>query len=87
LLVINSNQAEHNWALGDTSQIHGYLIHSLRFKDSKTTTTFWQLQGTIVALLHSSSDLQVVVAIVHPTMTADASNLLSPLSNPNKVGE
>ncbi len=36
---------------GDTSQIHGYLIHSFCFKDSKTTSTFWQLQGTIVIQL------------------------------------
>jgi hypothetical protein len=30
-------------ASGDLSQIHLYLSHSLRFKDSKTTSTFWQL--------------------------------------------
>jgi hypothetical protein len=33
---------------------------------SDTTATFWQLQGTIVAQLHSLRDLQVVVAIVLP---------------------
>jgi hypothetical protein len=49
---------------GDTSQIHGYLIHFLRFKDSKTTSTFLQLQGTIVTQLQVLRDLQVVVAIV-----------------------
>ncbi len=51
-------------ASGETSQIHGYLIHSLRFKDSKTTSTFWQLQGMIVSQLRTLRDLQVVVAIV-----------------------
>jgi hypothetical protein len=49
---------------GDTSQIHGDLIHSLCFKDSKTTSTFWQLQGTIVTQLQALHDFQVVVAIV-----------------------
>jgi hypothetical protein len=48
----------------DTSQIHGYLIHSLCFNDSKTTSKFWQLQGTIVTQLWALRDLQVVVAIV-----------------------
>ncbi len=36
---------------GDSSQVHGYLIHSLRFKDSETTSTFWQLQTSIIAQL------------------------------------
>jgi hypothetical protein len=31
----------HIWASGNTSQIHGYLIHSLRFWDSDTTSLFW----------------------------------------------
>jgi hypothetical protein len=57
---------DHICALGDTSQIHSYLIHSLCFKDSDTTSTFWQLQGTIVAQLPSLRDLQVVIAIVLP---------------------
>jgi hypothetical protein len=51
-------------ASGKTSQIHGYLIHSPHFKDSETTSTFWQLQGTIVSQLRMLRDLQVVVAIV-----------------------
>jgi hypothetical protein len=55
---------DHIRASGDTSQIHSYLIHSLCFKDSDTTSTFWQLHGTIVAQLRSLRDLQVVVAIV-----------------------
>ena len=51
-------------ASGETSQVHGYLIHLLCFKDSKTTSTFWQLQGTIVSQLQTLRDLQVVMAIV-----------------------
>ncbi len=33
----------HICALGDSSHIHGYLIHLLQFRDSKATSTFWQL--------------------------------------------
>ncbi len=43
----------HILASGDSSQIHGYLIHSLRFRDSDTTSTFWQLQAAIIAQLRS----------------------------------
>jgi hypothetical protein len=57
---------DHICASGDTSQIHSYVIHSLLFKDSDTISTFWQLQGTIVAQLRSLHDLQVVVATVLP---------------------
>ena len=51
---------------GDNSHFHGYLIHSLRFKDSDTTSTFWQLQGSIMTQLHTLCDLHVVVAIIFP---------------------
>jgi hypothetical protein len=51
---------------GDCSQIHGYLIHSLRFWDSDTSLHFWQLQTSIVAELRALRSLQVVVAIVIP---------------------
>ncbi len=54
----------HICALGGSLHIHGYLIHLLRFRDSKTTSTFWQLQSTIVAQLRSLQDLQMVVAII-----------------------
>ncbi len=57
---------DHICASDDISQIHGYLILFLCFKDSDTTSLFWQLQGTIVAQLRSLRDLQVVVAIVLP---------------------
>jgi hypothetical protein len=51
---------------GKTSQIHCYLIHSSQFTNSDATSTFWQLQSTIVAQLCSLHDLHVVLAIVHP---------------------
>jgi hypothetical protein len=56
----------HLRSSGETGQIHGYLIHSLRFRDSKTTTKFWQIQTTIVAQLRSLWNLQVVVAVIIP---------------------
>ncbi len=37
----------HLQVSGNNLQIHGYLIHSLHFKDSNATSTFWQLQSTI----------------------------------------
>ncbi len=37
----------HIRSSGNCSQIHGYLIHSLRFRDSDTTLHFWQLQTSI----------------------------------------
>ena len=51
---------------GDCSQIHGYLIHSLWFWDSDTTSHFWQLQASILAQLCALCSLQMVVAIVIP---------------------
>ena len=56
----------HIRASGDSSQIHGYLIHSLRFRDSNTTSTFWQLQAAIIAQLRSIRNLQLFIAIVIP---------------------
>ena len=54
----------HIRSSGDCSQLHGYLIHSLRFRDSDTTSHFWQLQTSIVAELRALRSLQVIVAIV-----------------------
>jgi hypothetical protein len=54
----------HILALGDSPLIHGYSIHLLQFKDSKTTATFWKLQSTIVSQLRSLWDLQMIVAII-----------------------
>ncbi len=56
----------HIQALGDNSQVHAYLIYSLRFKDANTTSTFWQLQSTIIAQLGSLQNLQMVVAVIIP---------------------
>ncbi len=56
----------HIRSLGATAQIHGYLIHSLPFRDSKTTSKFWQIQATIIAQLRSLWNLQVVVAVIIP---------------------
>ncbi len=56
----------HIRSSGDSSQIHGYLIHSIWFQDSDTTSLFWQLQTSIVAKLRAICSLQVVVAIVIP---------------------
>jgi hypothetical protein len=56
----------HIRSSGDSSQIHGYLIHSLCFKDSDMTATFWQVQTTIIAQLRCLCNLQVFVAIVIP---------------------
>jgi hypothetical protein len=56
----------HIRASGDTSQVHGYLIHSLRFWDSETTSTFWQLQSAIVAQLWTLQNLQMIVAVIIP---------------------
>ncbi len=54
----------HICASGDLPHIHGYLIHSLQFRDGKTTSSFRQLQSTIVARLCSLQDLQMVVTII-----------------------
>ncbi len=62
----SSDLLHHIRASGDSSQIHGYLIHSLRFKDSETMSKFWQIQTTIIAQLRTLWNLQVVVAIIIP---------------------
>jgi hypothetical protein len=41
----------HIRSSGNCSQIHSYLIHSLCFWDSNTTSQFWQLQSSIVTQL------------------------------------
>ncbi len=56
----------HIRSLGDTSQVHGYLIHSLRSWDSKTTSTFWQFQSSIIAQLWTLQNLQMIVALIIP---------------------
>jgi hypothetical protein len=51
VLASSADLLHHICASDETAQIHGYLIHSLRFKDSKTTSKFWQIQATIIAQL------------------------------------
>jgi hypothetical protein len=62
----SSDLLHHIRSSGDSSQIHGYLIHSLRFKDSETTSKFWQIQATIIAQLRTLRNLQVIVAVIIP---------------------
>jgi hypothetical protein len=53
-------------ASGDTSVIHGYLIHSPSFQTSETTTTFWQIQATIISQLRLIRSLSIIIAMIHP---------------------
>jgi hypothetical protein len=62
----SSELLHHICTLGDSSQIHGYLIHSLRFKDSDMTSTFWWVRAIIIAQLCFLWNLQLVVAIIIP---------------------
>ena len=66
ILSSGNNLLHHIRASGDTSQIHGYLIHSLRFRDNDTTSSFWKLQSSIFAQLCSLRNLPMVVAVVLP---------------------
>jgi hypothetical protein len=56
----------HIWSSGDTSLIHGYMIHSPCFCDSETTTKFWQVQAALVADLRLIPSLWLVIATIHP---------------------
>jgi hypothetical protein len=56
----------HICASGDTSVIHGYLIHLNRYQTSKTTSKFWQLQTSIISQLWQMCNLNIIIAIVHP---------------------
>jgi hypothetical protein len=66
LFSSGNEMLHHIRALGDISQVHGYLIHSLGFQDSKTTSTFWQLQSSIAAQLWTLRTLQMIVAVIIP---------------------
>ena len=66
ILSSSNDLLHHIRAPGDISQIQGYLIHSLRFRDSNTTSSFWQLQSSIVAQLCFLRNLQMVVAVILP---------------------
>ena len=56
----------HIWASGETSVIHGYLINSYRFLESKVTSAFWKQQLAIIAQLHLICLLSLIIAVVIP---------------------
>jgi hypothetical protein len=56
----------HIRSLGDTSLVHGYMIHSPRFRDSNTTTKFWQVQAAIISDLRLIRSLWIVITTIHP---------------------
>ncbi len=56
----------HICALGDTSVIHGCMIHSPHFQNSNTTTKFWQVQAAIILNLRLIRLLSIIVDTVHP---------------------
>ncbi len=56
----------HICASGNTSVVHGYMIHSPRFQNSNTTTKFWQVQAAIILDLRLIHLLSIIVATVHP---------------------
>jgi hypothetical protein len=66
--IFNSatNLLNHICASGDTSVIHGYLIHLNRYQTNKRTSKFWQLQTSIISQLRHVHNLNIVIAIVHP---------------------
>jgi hypothetical protein len=61
-----NNMLNHIRALGDTSVVHEYMIHSPLFQNSNTTTKFWQVQATIILELCLIHLLSIIVAAVHP---------------------
>jgi hypothetical protein len=56
----------HICASGDTSVVHGYMIHSPHFQNSNMTTKFWQVQAAIILDLRLIHLLSINVATVHP---------------------
>jgi hypothetical protein len=54
----------HIRASRETSPIQGYLINSYQFQTSEVTSSFWQLQLSIIAQLRLIRLLSVVVAVV-----------------------
>ncbi len=56
----------HIRSLGDTSLLHGYMIHSPCFHDSDTTTKFWQVQAAIISDLRLIRSLWIVITTIHP---------------------
>ena len=56
----------HIQSSGDTSVIHGYMIHSPCFQTSNTTTKFWQVQTASISDLRLIQSLSIVIATIHP---------------------
>jgi hypothetical protein len=61
-----NNMLNHIRASGDTSVVHGYMIHFPCFQNSNTTTKFWQVQAAIILDLRLIHLLSIIVATVHP---------------------
>ena len=61
-----NNMLNHIQSSGDTSVIHGYMIHSPCFQTSNRTTKFWQVLAVIISDLHLIQSLSIVVATIHP---------------------
>jgi hypothetical protein len=61
-----NNMLNHIRASGETSVVHGYMIHSPCFQNSNTTTKFWQVQAAIILDQHLIRLLSIFVATVHP---------------------
>ena len=61
-----NDMLNHIRALGDTSGIHGYMIHSPRFQNSNTITKLWQKQAAIILDFRLIRSLSIIVAPVHP---------------------
>ncbi len=64
VLWSSADLLHHLCSSRENGQIHGYLIHSFRFRDSETAIKFWQVQATIIAQLRSLRNLQVVIAVI-----------------------
>jgi hypothetical protein len=58
----------HIRALGDTSVVHGYMIHSPCFQNINMTSKFWQVQAATILDLCLMHLLSIIVATVHPDL-------------------
>jgi hypothetical protein len=61
-----NDMLNHIWSSGDTSIIHGYMVHSPCFQTSDTTTKFWQVQAALISDLRLIPSLSIFVATIHP---------------------
>ena len=50
-----------------TSTIHGYFIHSHRFRKRETEHTFWTVQSAIIRALRAKRGLQIFWVSIHPS--------------------